>query len=161
MEKISLSVSLIRNTSSESVRWLARVNEGTSELDFVIAQRLGNESFRESAIREVAWELRLDRECDFLVSSESQLNLEFVDRLPRWFEKHHVLASFFNVSIYSDEALNSLKHDPRNVWVRSDEIRNGATDCGRRLHPIVPYLINRSNVIRPGESSQSIDPRRE
>ncbi|MDG1873172.1 MAG: hypothetical protein P8J27_04625, partial [Mariniblastus sp.] len=105
MEKISLSVSLIRNTSSESVRWLARVNEGTSELDFVIAQRLGNESFRESAIREVAWELRLDRECDFLVSSESQLNLEFVDRLPRWFEKHHVLASFFNVSIYSDEAL--------------------------------------------------------
>jgi len=157
MEKVSLSISLIRNTLQQSPRWLARLNEKTAQLDFVIAHRLGLESFREAAIREIAWELRLDRNRDFLVSNMAQINLEFVDQIPGGFDKQHVLTSFYNVEIYRTDAMNSVDIDSRNFWIRSDEICNGVTDCGRRLNPIVPYLINRANVIRHWESSQPID----
>lgn len=157
MEKISLAVSLIRNNSNQTIRWLARMNESTKRLEFVIAKRLDDESFRESAIREVAWELRLDRKRDFLVSNMAQVNLEFIDRIPGYFSKGHVNVSFYNVEIYRRDVLETIDADPLNLWVTSEEICNGVTRCGRQFSQIVPYLINRSSVIQYWESSQPID----
>jgi len=159
MDRVSLAVTLIRNSSNHLVRWLARRNQSTNELEFVIGVRLENESFREAAIREVAWELHLDRSRDFLVSNMAQMNLEFVDRLPGWYDKNHNVVSFYNVEIYRREALTQIDADPDNVWVTSDEICNGVTHSGRRFNALVPYLINRSNVIQHWESTQEIDRR--
>lgn len=161
MDKVSLAVTLIRNTSNQTLRWLARLNEFTMQLEFVVGERLEQESFRETAIREVAWELELDRTRDFLVANMAQHNLEFVDQMPGWFNKNHMLVSFYNVEIYRREVLEALESDSRNFWVTSDEICDGVTHCGRRFDPIVPYLINRSNVIQHWESSQAIDRSRE
>jgi len=112
MDRVSLAVTLIRNSSNQLVRWLARRNQSTNELEFVIGVRLENESFREAAIREVAWELHLDRSRDFLVSNMAQMNLEFVDRLPGWYDKNHNVVSFYNVEIYRREALTQIDADP-------------------------------------------------
>ena len=157
MKKISLAVSLIRNNSNQTVRWLARMNESTKRLEFVIARRLEEESYREAAIREVAWELRLDRKRDFLVSNMAQINLEFIDRMPGSYSKAYVNVSFYNVEIYRRDVLEEIDADPLNLWVTSEEICNGVTRCGRQFSQIVPYLINRSNVIQYWESSQPID----
>jgi hypothetical protein len=153
METIYSSIALIRNTDNQNVRWLARLNQSTNHLGFVIGERLANESFRETAIREVAWELRLDRQRDFLVANMAQMNLEFIDRLPGQFEKSHVVASFYNVEIYRKGIMASLESDSQNFWVSSEEICNGVSQCGRHFDPIVPYLVNRSNVIQYWESS--------
>ena len=157
MDKVSLAVTLIRSTSNQTLRWLARLNEFTMQLEFVVGERLEKESFHETAIREVAWELDLDRTRDFLVANMAQHNLEFVDQLPGWFSKNHLLVSFYNVEIYRREVLDALEQDSRNFWVTSDEICKGVTQCGCRFDPIIPYLINRSNVIQHWESSQAID----
>jgi len=161
MDKVSLAVTLIRNTSAQTLRWLARLNEFTMQLEFVIGERLEKESFRETAIREVAWELELDRTRDFLVANMAQHNLEFVDQLPGWFSKNHLAVSFYNVEIYRKEVLEAIDQDSRNLWVTSGEICNGVTHCGRRFDPIVPYLIKRSDVIQHWESSQATDRSRE
>ena len=157
MEKLALAVTLIRNNSNQTVRWLARLDPGSMQLNFVVGERLEKESFRETAIREVAWELNLDRTRDFLVANMAQGNLEFVDQLPGRFQPNHVVVSFYNVEIYRREVLKQLESDPNNFWVGSDEICDGVTRCGRRFEPIVPFLINRSNVIQPWESTAPIN----
>ncbi len=153
MESVCLSVALIRKTYNQSLRWLARFNPATKQLGFVIGERLGQESFRETTIREVAWELELDRQRDFLVSNMAQLNLEFIDRIPGHYEKSRVAVSFYNVEVYRKEVVTALESDRANFWVTSEEICNGATRGGRRFDPLVPYLVNRSNVIQYWESS--------
>ncbi len=153
MEHVSLSVALIRKTYNRSLRWLARFSPSTKQLGFVIGERLNRETFRETTIREVAWELKLDRQRDFLVSNMAQLNLEFIDRIPGHFEKSHVTVSFYNVEVYRKEVVTTLERDKANSWVTSEEICNGVTEGGRRFDPLVPYLINRSSVIQYWESS--------
>ncbi|MFK7767778.1 MAG: hypothetical protein AB8B55_11195 [Mariniblastus sp.] len=152
MDKLAFSVALIRKTQNQTVRWLARLNPTTLMLDFVIAQRLESETFRESATREVAWQLGLDRQRDFLVSNMAQVNLEFIDMLPSHFEKTNNKISFYNVEIYRQKVAEQLDSDPSNIWVNSEEICNGVTDSGRKFNPVVQYLINRSNVIQSWES---------
>ena len=153
MENISLAVALIRKSYNQKLCWLARLNSPEKQLEFVIGERLEGESFRETTIREVAWTMQLDRNRDFLVSNMAQLNLEFVDQLPGHFQKSHVQVSFYNVEIYRKDVVHSLDNDPQNFWVDSQEICRGSTKCGRVFNPIIPYLINRSNVIQHWESS--------
>ncbi len=154
MRKIDLSAALIRRNEKNGVRWLARASTSNPFLTFVIGDRLEKESFRETAIREVAWELDLDRHRDFLVSNMAQLNLEFVDQIPNQFDKTHVVVSFYNVEIYRKEVIDRLRDDANNIWVTSEEICSGVTRHGQRFDPLVPYLINRSNVIQFSESSK-------
>ena len=153
MENVCLSVALIRKTYNQSLRWLARFNQSTKQLEFVIGERLEEESFRETIIREVAWELMLDRRRDFLVSNMAQMNLEFIDRMPGDFDKNHVVVSFYNVEVYRKDIVTKLEEDSRNFWVTSEEICNGVSRCGRHFDPLVPYLVNRSSVIQYWESS--------
>jgi len=153
MERTSLSVALIRKTYNQGLRWLARLDPATRKLTFVVGERLGKESFREAATREVAWELRLDRQRDFLVANMAQMNLEFIDQLPDHHSKCHVTVSFYNVEIYRKDVVKSLEEDPNNFWVTSEEICDGKTKCGRVFHPLIPYLVKRSNVIQYWESS--------
>ncbi len=154
MIDVSLSVALIRKTYNEKLRWLARLDPTTKQLNFIIGERLEDESFRETTVREVAWALWLDRKRDFLVSNMAQMNLEFVDRVPGHFQKSRVAVSFFNVEVYRKDVISKIERQGDNFWVTSDEICNGISQCGRRFDPIVPYLINRSSVIQYWESSQ-------
>lgn len=153
MENVCLSVALIRKTYNQRLRWLARFNQSTKQLEFVIGERLEEESFRETIVREVAWELMLDRQRDFLVSNMAQMNLEFTDRTPGCFEQRHVVVAFYNVEVYRKDIVTKLRNDSLNFWVTSDEICNGVSQCGRKFDPLVPYLINRSSVIQYWESS--------
>ncbi len=153
MQNFYLSIALIRKSKNQGLRWLARLDPSTKQLRFVIGERLENESFRETTIREVAWELMLDRKRDFLVSNMAQMNLEFIDRMPGYYDKSHIVASFYNVEVYRKEIVTQLESDPRNFWVSSEEICNGVSQCSRYFDPMVPYLINRSSVIQYWESS--------
>lgn len=153
MENVYLSVALIRKTYNQRLRWLARYDQSKKQLGFVIGERLENESFRETTIREVAWDLMLDRQRDFLVSNMAQMNLEFVDRIPGHYDKSRVMVSFYNVEVYRKDIVTKLAEDSQNFWVSSEEICNGVSRCGRQFDPLVPYLVNRSSVIQYWESS--------
>lgn len=152
MERIELAVALIRSTAMGRPRWLIRQATNGTKPSLIIGHRLQNESFRETVAREVSWELDLDRRRDFLVANMAQINLEFVDRLPGYAEKSHILASFYNVEIYRSKVIEQLRHDDSCRWVDSTAVCDGVTRQGQILNPIVPYLINRSSVIQHWES---------
>lgn len=153
MENIALAVALIRKSYNHQLRWLATLNDSTGKLEFVMGDRLEKESFRETTIREVSWELGLDRTRDFLVSNMAQMNLEFIDQLPDRRRDSHVLVAFYNVEIYRKEVIEQLDLEPNRIWVDSEEICNGVTANGILFNPLIPYLVNRSNVIQHWESS--------
>lgn len=153
MEKIHLAVALLRNQTKDGVRWLARWNDCRKNLEFILGDRLEGERFRETIVREVAWELGLDREQDMLVSNMAQLNMQFVDQLPNRYSPADVTVAFYNVLPYGQAALDHINADAFNVWVTSEEICAGVTNSGRPFDPMVTYLVERSEVIRSWESS--------
>ena len=75
MYKLEIGVALIRKIDRR-VRWLGKFDRARKQIDFVIAERLEKESWRESVMREVAWELAIDRRRDFVVSNMAQLNVQ-------------------------------------------------------------------------------------
>lgn len=153
MEKLHLAVALVRNQTKDGVRWLARWNDSRQHLEFILGERLEGERFRETIVREVAWELGLDREQDMLVSNMAQLNMQFVDRLPRGYSAADVTVAFYNVLPYGQSALDQITEDEFNFWVTSEEICAGVSNSGRPFDPMVTYLVDRSEVIQSWESS--------
>ncbi len=155
MQNLELSVALVRRNDHEATRWLAQINPANDQLNFIMAERLIDESFRETAIREVAWRLELDRHRDFLVSNMAQLNLEFVVCLPGQSEETQLTVSFYNVEIYREAVLSQLDANPKNRWVSSQEICRGCADDGKPFDALLCFLNGRSNVIQHWESTGS------
>ena len=81
MDELEIGVALIRKVD-QRIQWLGKKNPTQQQIDFVIADRLEKESWREAIMREVAWELDLDGKRDMVVSNMAQLNLEFESVLP-------------------------------------------------------------------------------
>ncbi|MEM7453080.1 MAG: hypothetical protein AAF456_01880 [Planctomycetota bacterium] len=128
---------------------MAVFNESTQRLEFVVARRLEKESFRESVIREVAWQLELDRSRDFLVANMAQCNIDLKGDIPGIGREAWVQAAFYNVEMYRSRIAAALSEDPANAWLSSHEICDGVSESGCALDPLVHDLILRSKVIEP------------
>lgn len=149
------SIALIRNfDTGNMLRWLAVYQKKSRSLNFVNGDRLVGESFRESIMREVAWQLDVERN-DFLTSKMAQLNLEFLETLPHTSMEIHYHVAFYNVEVYRPAVIEMIQNRTDLVWVTSEEICDGKTKLGVPFDPTLAYLINRSSVIQHWESADS------
>ena len=99
-------------------------------------------------MREVAWQLNLERKSGFLVSSMAQLSMEYVEELPDA-SKLHIAVAFYNVHVYRKAVVESLDEDVNNRWVSAAEVCRGSTNEGDPIHPQVVDWINRWTVVQP------------
>lgn len=149
------AIALIRNfDTGNMLRWLAVYQKKSRSLNFVTGDRLEGESFREANMREVAWQLNVDRK-DFLTSKMAQLNLEFMETLPHASVETHYHVAFYNVEVFRPAVIETIQSRSEFVWVTSEEICNGKTKLGVPFDPTLSYLINRSAVIQHWESAES------
>ena len=148
MEKKYQSIALVQRTEGNSTRFLLRWQPVWQRWEFIVGQRLNNESFRETIIREIGWQLRLSRSSDFIVSSMAQLSLEFSETLPDQASRQVAIA-FYHVHIYRAEVLDYLIGDANNRWVSAAEICAGQSDDGDVIHPEIVAWINRWKVVQP------------
>ena len=116
-------------------------------LEFIVGCRLERENFRETVIREVAWQLNLDRRRDMLVSNMSQLSIEFEE--PTVDSFRHVALAFYNVHLSKKKVIESVDRDQASQWVTAAEICGGQTSGGQLIHPEVVGWINKYEVVRP------------
>jgi len=147
MEKTFLSIGLVQTTHNGRTRWL--LDERQESLRFIVGQRLEKESFRETVIREVAWQLDLDRNKDFIVSSMAQISVEFVEAKPHEFYEEHIALAFYNVYLSKRSVITRLDDDPSKTWVSAAEICAGAASSGRRIQSDVVGWINKYEIVRP------------
>lgn len=156
MQSLQLSVALIRKIDDQ-VRWLGKVSQSRQQIDFVTAQRLESESWRETITREVAWELGLDRKRDFIVSNMAQLNVEFEARIPGHDEPTQIACAFYNVELYRRKVLEEVEAKEDFVWLTSREICDGRSESGLVLNPMIVLLNEHANVIQRWESDATGD----
>ncbi len=148
MDKVYQSVGIVQASASGRKKILLRRQTDRRFWGFIVANRLGEESFREAIVREVAGQFSLNGRSDFLVSSMAQIMIEYLEDLPNG-TKQLVSLAFFNVHIYRQNVLQILERDPGNDWFSSAEICEGRTLSGETIHPRVVQWINRWNVIEP------------
>lgn len=147
MQNLVLAMALIRDRREDGSTWLTKWNGCRNMLEMICGQRLETESFRETIAREVAWQLDLERDKDFLVSNMAQINLEYDDLLPGDSEPTHIAVAFYPVDLYRQVARDKVAANQDLVWVPSSEICNGLTQAGHAFNPVHCSLINRGKVI--------------
>jgi len=152
MDSLEIGVALIRKIDQQ-ILWLGKLNEEGSRIDFVIAERLEKESWRETIMREVAWQLEIDRRRDIVVSNMAQLNVDFETTMPGTSTAlTRINCAFYNVELYRKAALEKIKQNQAFVWLTSKEICSGVTESGIALNPLVILLNEKAKVIQHWES---------
>ena len=149
MQKYFRSVAMIRRYEREQAAWLGVWNRNRSQWDFIIGERLDQESFRETALREVSWQLGLDRNRDLLVSNMSHLNLEYVGCVPGETEQKHVALAFYAVDVYRAAAMEKICKSADCAWLSSQEVCTGQRSDGTSVDPKVTTWVNRWGIIQP------------
>ena len=148
MQKLHMSVALLQQTVDDRTQMLLRWQANRGCWEFIVADRLNRESFRESVVREVAWQLNLNSKSDFLVSNMAQLSMEHIETLPDE-SKQHVVVAFYNVHLYRAKLLDSINKDSSNRWVSAAEVCQGKTNDGQTIHSRVVNWINKWSVVQP------------
>lgn len=151
MKKLEMGIALIRNFD-QRVHWLGKLDQTKKQVNFVVAERLEKESWREAVIREVAWELELDRKRDFLVSNMAQLNIQMDIVLPGDSEPTNVACAFYNVELYRKGVVNQINQNENFIWLTSHDICNGMTEFGIEMDWLIYTLIEETDVIQYWES---------
>ncbi len=149
MKKHFQSVALVRKIECNRTFWLLNWNQRSHQWQFVSGDRLGKESFRETATREVAWQLKLSRQKDFIVSSMAQLSMEYVGRLPAEHFEKHIAVAFYCVDIYRNSVLDKLANNHGILWVSAADICSGETTSGEPIDVLVVHWINKWRILQP------------
>jgi hypothetical protein len=149
MQEFCRSIALIRKPADHRTLWLARWQDRGRWYDFVMAEPLGDESFRECIDREVGWVLDLERERDYLVSNMAQINLNFSDALPGDAHETHIVVAFYVVDLYRKSAWQRVDADRANCWLTAEQIYAGLAQDERPINPNLRFLVRHSEVIQP------------
>lgn len=149
MEKLFVSVALIRDMTETPSRLLLRRDPASGEWRFVVGERLQSESFRETIVRETAWQLELDPQSDLLVSDMAQLSVESIEKQPGSAEPLHLAIAFYPVHLYGRAAKARLNTSEHVGWFTSREILAGRCDQGTAIDPRVVAWLKQWEVLQP------------
>lgn len=144
-------IALLRHPESRTTTWLVRRSPRTQLLHLLIAERLQNESARESIDRELSWQLRLNRGKDYLISSMARLNFQQTVVVPDRPAPISVRAEFLVVTPYGQSAAKQLLADAENYWLTRNELLTGRTESGFSVDPFAVALLNAADVINHPE----------
>lgn len=114
-----------------------------------ISERLERESFRETVTREIAWQLDLDRDKDFVVSNMAVGSHEFVEK--EFNVDHHVAIAFYRARLFTEFSRNKIESNANCRWVSSKELCAGQLEDGQPFDSDFVDWVNRWSVIRPWE----------
>jgi hypothetical protein len=149
MNRYFRSIALIRRPADHRSTWLARWDESAKFYDFIMAEPLEHESYRECIDREVGWILNLDRARDYLVANMAQVNLESDETFPGDAQPSHIGVAFYTVDLYRKNAWQQVAATEGIRWLNSEEIHAGHTSDGHPINPSLVFLIRKSEVIQP------------
>ena len=150
MQAFTGSIALVRHPNQMEKLWLAIWDPRYQHFDFVAAEKLENDSFRECLDRQVAWVLPLRRGKDYLISAVARLHLEallLVDLRPTAF-----LVELFIVDLYGKESLPTVSKDRSIRWLSTREVLAGATEDGQPVSPQLVMILTKADVFQPGSN---------
>jgi len=151
MRKIARSFAMIPRTMGDRSMWYSIWSPecgGCGAYSFVASQRDDGESFRDALEREVSHRLELPPQ-DYLVANMAQVNLEFFAVLPGEDAADLILASFYLVHLYTQQAREIVDAHNHGRWLTSNELLAGSTEDGHAVDPTLTFLLQKADVIQP------------
>lgn len=145
MNHFTGSVALLRHPEQLEHLWLAHWDSRRQYFDFVTAERLDDESFRECLDREIAWVLDLRRGKDYIVSSQARLHLDVPVEAAD--DETFFVVEFYIADLYGKASRGMVELNRDVSWLTSDEVRSGQTSKGVPVNPSLVELLNRADVI--------------
>ena len=137
------SIALLRHPEQMERLWLAWWNRREDAWDFVTAERLENESFRECLDREIAWVLPLQRSQQYLISSVARLHLDLsADEM-----ETTCAVEFYVVDLYGRTAQEAVDSCDQLRWLSGSELLSGETADGAPVSPRLVKLLQKADVI--------------
>lgn len=146
-QTIELGLALIRERGEHGSRWLMQHKGCQNMLNFLCGSRLEGESFRETVMREVAWQLDLERQREFLVANMAQIDLEFEGVVPGQETLTRLHVAFYTVDLYRRAARDRVMARPDLIWVPSAPLCEATQFEGKLINPFHQSLVQRSKVI--------------
>jgi 8-oxo-dGTP pyrophosphatase MutT (NUDIX family) len=140
MRQSQAAVALIRRIDVRRTLWLARWNRRWRAFHFVGGHKRPRETFRECLLREIAEELALREEVDFLAALEPIAHLEY-DAWSRSAKADtRYVIELFNVEL-SSGAHAKVASNSANRWLTETEIAAGQTHDGRPVSATMKRLL--------------------
>jgi hypothetical protein len=149
MEQLALTIGLIQKVEMGQLFLLLQWSQQQQRWRFVSGQRIERESFRDTIIREVAWQLDLDRQRDFVVASVPQLSVESLEQIPGEDREVTMFVQFFCIHLYGRASVEKVEQDPNLKWFTCAEICQGFTHEGDTIEPAIVEWLNKWQVVQP------------
>lgn len=147
MDRFTGSVALLRHPEQEEQAWLLKWAPRRDRWEMVVAECLEGESFREALDREVAWQLNLQRNRDYLIASMSRLHIEETLQLRGSCQQMQYVLEFFVVDLYGQSSRQIIEHAEDLQWVSSREILHGQLTTGQQIDELLVTLIRKFELI--------------
>jgi len=149
MTELHRSIALLRHPEQLEELWLTHWDARCQCYDFVTAERLETDSFRECLDREIAWQLELRRGKDYLISSMARLHLDL--ELPEHDaddgSELRPAVEFYIVDLYGRAGRATIEANPRLRWLSGQEVLAGKTADGKAVAPGLVTLLKMADVI--------------
>ncbi len=143
------SIGMIRHPDQMEKLWLSIWDDRDQHYDFVFAEKIESDSFRECLDREIAWVLPLERKRDYLISSMARLHLEIALQLSSNSQPTSHVLELFVVDLYGKRALQAIDNNSSVRWLTTPEILSGITKGGQPISPRLVSLLRRADVLPP------------
>jgi hypothetical protein len=148
-QPLAFSVGLIQKTHDDRLLLLLRRHPNLQQWKFVCGERIENESFRETIAREVAWQLALDRQRDFLVANVPQLSVESIENFPGSELELPVAVEFYCIHLYGRAAVAKVEQNTELKWFSCAEVCDGVAQDGLLIDPAIVGWLNKWQVVQP------------
>ncbi|MDG2127180.1 MAG: hypothetical protein P8K08_04240 [Fuerstiella sp.] len=145
MNHFTGSIALLRHPERLENHWLTYWDARRQHFDFVTAERLDDESFRECLDREIAWVFDLRRGKDYIISSQARLHLDLPVESEN--EETFYVVEFYIADLYGKASRAMVELNKEVRWLTSDEVLSGQTSEGVPVNPSLVELLNRADVI--------------
>jgi hypothetical protein len=148
-EQRSLAIGLIQKLELGQLFLLLNWNQKQQRWKFVCGQRIENESYRETITREIAWQLDLDRQKDFIVANVPQLSVETIEQLPGEDREISISVEFYCIHLYGRTSGEKVDRTSNLSWFSCAEICQGFTHQGETIDPTIVAWLNKWQVVQP------------
>lgn len=145
MNHFTGAIALLRHPEQLEALWLTHWDATLKHYDFVTAERLEGESFRECLDREVAWILDIRRGKDYVISSQARLHLELPTESSE--DEPTGVVEFYIIDLFGKSGRASIERNKTLRWLTSDEVLSGQTSDDKLVSPALVELLHKADVI--------------
>lgn len=146
------AIALFRRWYGSEARWLVVREPNQDSPRLIEAERLEQESFRESLDRELSWQLRLRRSRDYLISSTARLHFPVpwtysITRCSGEQERIMDIVEFYLVELFGSQGRATLDATPTVQWWTARQLMSTESTQDRPLLPRKRELLIAADIL--------------